>query len=61
MCEPRAEMIQKIELGKKHELFAEPTPLGLIGFAVGCAALMPIALGYAVTPAAFRTAAMFCE
>ncbi len=37
-------MIQKIELGKKHELFAEPTPLGLIGLAVGCAALLPIAL-----------------
>src|SRR4051812_8510363 len=53
-------MIQKIELGKKHELFAEPTPLGLIGLAVGCAALLPIALGYTATPAALKTAAMFC-
>jgi len=41
-------------------IFAEPTPLGLIGLAVGCAALTPVALGAAVTPAAFKTAAMFC-
>lgn len=41
-------------------IFAEPTPLGLIGLAIGCAALAPIALGLALTPAAFRTAAMLC-
>ena len=41
-------------------LFAEPTPLGLLGLAVGCAALLPIAFGLTVTPAAFRTAAWFC-
>ncbi len=41
-------------------IFAEPTPLGLIGLAVGCAALAPIALGLALTPAAFKTAAMLC-
>ncbi|MEI7529135.1 MAG: hypothetical protein WCK76_09330 [Elusimicrobiota bacterium] len=41
-------------------LFAEPTPLGLIGLAVGCAALTPIALGAALTPAAFKTAAVVC-
>lgn len=40
--------------------FAESTPLGLLGLAVGCAALMPIALGKARSPAAFETAAMFC-
>lgn len=40
--------------------FAESTPLGLLGLAIGCAALMPVALGLAVTPAALRTAAWFC-
>ena len=41
-------------------VFAEPTPLGLIGLAVGCAALTPIALGMAFTPAALKTAAILC-
>ncbi|MDD5209479.1 MAG: GPR1/FUN34/YaaH family transporter [Elusimicrobiales bacterium] len=41
-------------------IFAEPTPMGLIGLAIGCAALAPIALGLTLTPAAFRTAAMLC-
>ena len=40
--------------------FAEPTPLGLLGLAIGCAALLPVAFGWAVTPAALRTAAWFC-
>ena len=45
--------------------FAEPTPLGLIGLAIGCAALVPIAFG--AVPAdpvkaamLFKTAAWFC-
>jgi succinate-acetate transporter protein len=55
-------MIRKVELVKKHEVFAEPTSLGLIGLARGCAALTPIAFGVkeALNPAGFRTAAMFC-
>ncbi len=40
--------------------FAEPTPLGLLGLAVGCAALTPIAFGMALTPDALRTASWFC-
>lgn len=40
--------------------FAESSPLGLLGLAVGCAALLPVAFGQAVTPDALRTAAMFC-
>ena len=40
--------------------FAESTPLGLLGLAVGCAALLPIAFGFGLTPAGLRTAAMFC-
>jgi succinate-acetate transporter protein len=41
-------------------VFAEPTPLGLIGLAIGCAALTPIAFGFRLTPAGLRTAAVFC-
>jgi len=41
-------------------IFAEPTPMGLIGLAIGCAALAPIALGLTLTPAALKTAAMLC-
>ncbi len=40
--------------------FAESTPLGLLGLAVGCAALIPIAFGVTLTPAALRTAAWYC-
>jgi succinate-acetate transporter protein len=40
--------------------FADPTPVGLLGLAVGCAALLPVALGISVSPAAFKTAAMLC-
>ncbi len=40
--------------------FAESTPLGLLGLAVGCAALTPVAFGMALTPEALRTAAWFC-
>ena len=39
---------------------ADPTPVGLICLAIGCAALVPIAFGASLTPAGFRTAAMFC-
>ncbi len=41
-------------------VFAEPTPMGLIGLAIGCAALTPIAFGVTLTPAALKTAAMLC-
>jgi succinate-acetate transporter protein len=53
-------MIKRVELLPKHEVFAEPTPLGLIGLAIGCAALTPIAFGYGMTPAGLKTAAIFC-
>lgn len=53
-------MIKRVDILQKHEVFAEPTPLGLLGLAIGCAALTPIAFGYALTPAGLRTAAMFC-
>ncbi len=54
-------MIRKVELGpEKRELFAEPTPLGLIGLALGCAALLPFVFGLGMNPAGFKTAAVFC-
>ena len=45
--------------------FGEPTPLGLLGLAIGCAALVPIAFGWlpaepAKLPMFFKTAALFC-
>lgn len=44
-------------------VFAEPTPLGLLGLAIGCAALIPIAFGWTSGPsplAAFKTASFYC-
>ncbi len=46
-------------------VFGEPTPLGLIGLAIGCAALLPLAFGVlpadpAKLPAFFKTTAWFC-
>jgi uncharacterized protein len=40
--------------------FADSAPLGLLGLAVGCAALTPVAFGVSLTPAALQTAAWFC-
>jgi succinate-acetate transporter protein len=42
--------------------FAEPTPLGLFGLAIGCGALLPIAFGVkeALTPDALHVCAWFC-
>ncbi len=53
-------IIKRVEVPQKHEVFAEPTPLGLIGLAIGCAALTPIAFGYGLTAEGLKTAAMFC-
>ena len=39
---------------------ADPTPVGLICLAVGCAALVPMAFGMSLTPAGLKTAAIFC-
>lgn len=39
---------------------ADPTPMGLICLAIGCAALTPIAFGMSLTPSGLRTAAIFC-
>jgi succinate-acetate transporter protein len=40
--------------------FADPTPLGLIGLAMGCAALLPIAFGANVGVSGLVTAAVLC-
>ena len=42
------------------EPIADPTPIGLICLAIGCAALVPMAFGMGITPAGLRTAAIFC-
>ena len=42
------------------EVVADPTPMGLLGLAIGCAALTPIAFGRSLTPAGLETAALFC-
>jgi len=39
---------------------ADPTPIGLICLAIGCAALVPGAIGASLTPAGLKTAAVFC-
>lgn len=41
-------------------VIADPTPIGLICLAIGCAALVPIAFGTSLTPSGLRTAAIFC-
>ncbi len=46
-------------------VFGEPTPLGLLGLAIGCAALVPIAFGWIPTDVAkavmmFKTASWMC-
>lgn len=40
--------------------FADPTPLGLIALAIGCAALTPLAFGVTTSRAALETGAVFC-
>ena len=42
------------------EVVADPTPMGLLGLAIGCSALVPIAFGRSLTPAGLETAAVFC-
>ncbi len=51
---------QPVPAADAHHRFAEPTPLGLIGLALGCAALVPIAFGAEPTANGFATAGMFC-
>lgn len=60
LAKREATPVQRIELAKSHERFAEPTPLGLIGLAIGCASLLPVAFGAKLTPAGLETAAVFC-
>ncbi|MFI5180914.1 MAG: hypothetical protein ACHQPI_05955 [Thermoanaerobaculia bacterium] len=43
-----------------REVLADPTPMGLLGLAIGCAALTPIAFGLSLTPSGLETAAVFC-
>jgi succinate-acetate transporter protein len=56
-------MVQRIDIvPPSQERFGNPTPLGLLGLAIACGALIPIAFGM-VEPknivAALKTAAVF--
>jgi hypothetical protein len=54
-------MIRRVDigLGPDKGRLGDPTPLGLIGLAIACGALTPIAFGLSVTPSALMTAAVF--
>lgn len=53
-------MIKKVDLGQAlHGSFGNPAPLGLLGLAVSCAALLPVAMGFAITKSAFITSGVF--
>jgi succinate-acetate transporter protein len=54
-------MIRKIDVGlsPSREPLGNPTPLGLLGLALGCAALTPAGFGYALTPGGLTTAAVW--
>ncbi len=49
----------RLDLGQPREIFGNPVPLGLLGLAVGCVALVPSAFGYGLTPTGLRMAAVF--
>ena len=49
----------RLDLGQPREIFGNPVPLGLLGLAVGCVALVPSAFGHSLTPAGLQTAAVF--
>jgi succinate-acetate transporter protein len=53
-------MAQRYELfGPSTERFGNPAPLGLLGLAIACAALVPIAFGQSLTAAGLGTASMY--
>jgi hypothetical protein len=54
-------MIRRVDIGlaPNREPLGNPTPLGLIGLAIACGALTPIAFGLVATKPALMTAAMF--
>lgn len=53
-------MMKRIDLAPTgHGVFGNPAPLGLLGLAVSCAALTPIAFGLTVSRQALLTAAAF--
>lgn len=53
-------MVERYELfGPSSERFGNPAPLGLLGLAIACAALVPIALGTSLTGPALAGAAAY--
>jgi hypothetical protein len=54
-------MISRVDLGfgPHRERLGDPTPLGLLGLAIGCAAITPVSFGASLSIAAFKTVAVF--
>jgi succinate-acetate transporter protein len=55
----------RMEAKNTAPMFGEPTPLGLLGLAIGCAALLPVAFGHVpkdptAAAAMLETSAWFC-
>ena len=54
-------MIKRVDLIPRHEqVFGNPAPLGLMGLAVACFALVPLSFGLRPTPEVLLSAAIFC-
>lgn len=53
-------MLKKIDIADRHaEVFGNPAPMGLMGLAIACFALVPMAFGAEITPATLKTAAVY--
>ncbi len=53
-------MLNKIDISPSHhEVFGNPAPLGLLGLAIACFALLPMAFGAPVTSSTLLTAAVY--
>ncbi len=60
MLQRNMTMLERYELfGPSQDRFGNPAPLGLLGLAIACAALVPIALGSSLTAGAFASAAAY--
>lgn len=53
-------MLERYELfGAPQDRYGNPAPLGLLGLAIACAALVPIAFGHSLTASGLATAAVY--
>jgi uncharacterized protein len=53
-------MLKRIDISPSHrEVFGNPAPLGLLGLAIACFALLPMTFGAPITPSTLLTAAVY--